>query len=80
MCLHSIPLVDLLDSVDLPETCVDDAVGSPVVALVTGDSREAVGCPHLGTKEAAVEKTDSDRKQTYRFLPIIVVCRVRVNW
>ncbi|XP_040532954.1 band 4.1-like protein 5 isoform X1 [Gallus gallus] len=55
-----IPLVDLLDSVDLPETCVDDAVGHPVVALVTGDSGEAVGCPHPGTKEAAVEKADSD--------------------
>lgn len=49
---------------DLPETCVDDAVGHPVVALVTGDSGEAVGCPHPGTKEAAVEKADSDRKQT----------------
>lgn len=60
MCLRSIPLVDLLDSVDLPETCVDDAVGHPVVALVTGDSGEAVGCPHPGTKEAAVEKADSD--------------------
>lgn len=49
---------------DLPETCVDDAVGRPVIALVTGDSGEAVGCPHPGTKEAAVEKADSDRKQT----------------
>ncbi|XP_072197399.1 band 4.1-like protein 5 isoform X2 [Excalfactoria chinensis] len=54
-----VPLVDL-DSVDLPETCVDDAVGRPVVALVTGDSGEAVGCPHPGTKEAAAEKADSD--------------------
>lgn len=39
---------------------MDDAVGHPVVALVTGDSGEAVGCPHPGTKEAAVEKADSD--------------------
>lgn len=58
---------------------MDDAVGRPVVALVTGDSGEAVGCPHPGTKEAAVEKADSDRKQTWRFLPIIVLCGVRVN-
>uniref|UniRef100_A0A8C3UR91 Band 4.1-like protein 5 n=1 Tax=Catharus ustulatus TaxID=91951 RepID=A0A8C3UR91_CATUS len=35
-----IPLVDLLDSTELPETCVDDAVGRPVVGLATGDSEE----------------------------------------
>ncbi|NXJ75215.1 E41L5 protein, partial [Trogon melanurus] len=56
----NIPLVDLLDSTDLPETCVDDAVGRPVVGLATGDSEEAVGCSHPGTKETAVEKADSD--------------------
>ncbi|KFP53298.1 Band 4.1-like 5, partial [Cathartes aura] len=38
-----IPLVDLLDSTELPETCVDDAVGH------------------------------SDRKQTYRFFPVIMM-------
>ncbi|KAI1237296.1 hypothetical protein IHE44_0014559 [Lamprotornis superbus] len=27
LCVESIPLVDLLDSTELPETCVDDAVG-----------------------------------------------------
>ncbi|NXU83312.1 E41L5 protein, partial [Xiphorhynchus elegans] len=56
----NIPLVDLLDSTELPETCVDDAVGHPVVGLATGDSEEAVVCPHPGTKETATEKTDSD--------------------
>ncbi|NXW65594.1 E41L5 protein, partial [Eurystomus gularis] len=55
-----IPLVDLLDSTELPETCVDDAVGRPVVGLATGDSEEAVSCPHPGTKETAAEKADSD--------------------
>ncbi|XP_009867747.1 PREDICTED: band 4.1-like protein 5, partial [Apaloderma vittatum] len=55
-----IPLVDLLDSTDLPETCVDDAVGRPVVGLAAGDPEEAVGCPHPGTKETAIEKADSD--------------------
>uniref|UniRef100_A0A8C3RBA9 Band 4.1-like protein 5 n=1 Tax=Cyanoderma ruficeps TaxID=181631 RepID=A0A8C3RBA9_9PASS len=54
------PLVDLLDSTELPETCVDDAVGHPVPGLATGDSEEAVNCPPPGTKEAAAEKTDSD--------------------
>ncbi|NXY18723.1 E41L5 protein, partial [Atrichornis clamosus] len=56
----NIPLVDLLDSTELPETCVDDAVGRPVVALATGDSEEAVSCPHPGTKETAAEKADPD--------------------
>ncbi|XP_047906361.2 band 4.1-like protein 5 isoform X2 [Anser cygnoides] len=55
-----VPLVDLLDSTELPETCVDDAVGRPVVGLATGDSEEFVSCPHPGTKETANEKTDSD--------------------
>ncbi|NWS11123.1 E41L5 protein, partial [Pachyramphus minor] len=56
----NIPLVDLLDSTELPETCVDDAIGRPVVGLATGDSEEAVSCPHPGTKETAAEKADSD--------------------
>ncbi|NXE88602.1 E41L5 protein, partial [Menura novaehollandiae] len=56
----NIPLVDLLDSTELPETCVDDAVGRPVVGLATGDSEEAGSCPHPGTKETAAEKADSD--------------------
>ncbi|XP_037252709.1 band 4.1-like protein 5 isoform X5 [Falco rusticolus] len=55
-----VPLVDLLDSTELPETCVDDAIGHPVVGLATGDSEEAVSCPHPGTKETAAEKADSD--------------------
>ncbi|XP_063198242.1 band 4.1-like protein 5 isoform X3 [Chroicocephalus ridibundus] len=55
-----VPLVDLLDSTELPETCVDDAVGRPVVGLATGDSEEAINCPHPGTKETASEKADSD--------------------
>ncbi|KFQ79646.1 Band 4.1-like 5, partial [Phaethon lepturus] len=55
-----VPLVDLLDSTELPETCVDDAVGRPVVGLATGDSEEAVSCFHPGTKETAAEKADSD--------------------
>uniref|UniRef100_A0A8C0U784 Band 4.1-like protein 5 n=1 Tax=Cyanistes caeruleus TaxID=156563 RepID=A0A8C0U784_CYACU len=55
-----IPLVDLLDSTELPETCVDDAVGRPVVGLATGDSEETVSCPPPGTKETAAEKADSD--------------------
>ncbi|XP_051642976.1 band 4.1-like protein 5 isoform X3 [Manacus candei] len=55
-----IPLVDLLDSTELPETCVDDAIGRPVVGLATGDSEEALSCPHPGTKETAAEKADSD--------------------
>ncbi|KFV11836.1 Band 4.1-like 5, partial [Tauraco erythrolophus] len=55
-----VPLVDLLDSTELPETCVDDAVGRPVVGLAAGDSEEAVSCPHPGTKETAPEKADSD--------------------
>ncbi|NXX32471.1 E41L5 protein, partial [Nicator chloris] len=54
------PLVDLLDSTELPETCVDDAVSRPVVGLATGDSEEAVNCPPPGTKETAAEKADSD--------------------
>ncbi|XP_054371337.1 band 4.1-like protein 5 isoform X2 [Molothrus ater] len=52
-----IPLVDLLDSTDLPETCVDDALGRPVVGLAAGDSEEAVS---PGTKETAADKADSD--------------------
>ncbi|NWT46073.1 E41L5 protein, partial [Chroicocephalus maculipennis] len=56
----NVPLVDLLDSTELPETCVDDAVGRPVVGLATGDSEEAINCPHPGTKETASEKADSD--------------------
>ncbi|NXP78770.1 E41L5 protein, partial [Ramphastos sulfuratus] len=56
----NIPLVDLLDSTELPETCVDEAVGHPVVGLATGDSEEAFSCPHPGTKEAAAEKANSD--------------------
>ncbi|XP_068051532.1 band 4.1-like protein 5 isoform X3 [Anomalospiza imberbis] len=55
-----IPLVDLLDSTELPETCVDDAVGRPVVGLATGDSEEAISCPPPGTKETAADKADSD--------------------
>ncbi|XP_035392826.1 band 4.1-like protein 5 [Cygnus atratus] len=55
-----VPLVDLLDSMELPETCVDDAVGRPVAGLATGDSEEFVSCPHPGTKETANGKTDSD--------------------
>ncbi|NXR96071.1 E41L5 protein, partial [Hypocryptadius cinnamomeus] len=55
-----IPLVDLLDSTDLPETCVDDAVGRPVVGLATGDSEEAISCPPPGTKETAADKAESD--------------------
>ncbi|NXY03130.1 E41L5 protein, partial [Pteruthius melanotis] len=56
----NIPLVDLLDSTELPETCVDDAMGCPVVGLATGDSEEAVSCPSPDTKETAGEKADSD--------------------
>ncbi|NXM08147.1 E41L5 protein, partial [Tyrannus savana] len=56
----NIPLVDLLDSTELPESCVDDAIGRPVVGLATGGSEEAVSCPHPGTKETAAEKADSD--------------------
>ncbi|NWZ49152.1 E41L5 protein, partial [Haliaeetus albicilla] len=56
----NVPLVDLLDSTELPETCVDDAVGRQVVGLATGDSEEAVSCPHPGTKETAGEKVDTD--------------------
>ncbi|KAF2988593.1 hypothetical protein EK904_007344 [Melospiza melodia maxima] len=56
----NIPLVDLLDSTDLPETCVDDALGRPVVGLAAGDSEEAVTCPAPGTKETAADKADSD--------------------
>ncbi|XP_071896857.1 band 4.1-like protein 5 isoform X3 [Anas platyrhynchos] len=55
-----VPLVDLLDSTDLPETCVDDAVGHPIVGLATRESEEFVSCPHPGTKETSNEKTDSD--------------------
>ncbi|KFV56397.1 Band 4.1-like 5, partial [Tyto alba] len=55
-----IPLVDLLDSMELPETCVDDAMGRQVVGLATGDSEEAVSCPRPGTKEAVAEKASSD--------------------
>ncbi|XP_067155375.1 band 4.1-like protein 5 [Apteryx mantelli] len=55
-----VPLVDLLDSEELPETCVDDAIGHPVADLTTGVSEEAAGCPHPGTKETAVERADSD--------------------
>ncbi|KFU88445.1 Band 4.1-like 5, partial [Chaetura pelagica] len=55
-----VPLVDLLDSSELPETCVDDALGRPVVGLATGDSEEAVSCPHPGTKETVAENADSD--------------------
>lgn len=79
-CLCSVPLVDLLDSTELPETCVDDAIGRQVVGLATGDSEEAVSCPHPGTKETAGEKVDTDRKQTYRFFHIIMTCGVKVNW
>ncbi|NWZ19367.1 E41L5 protein, partial [Asarcornis scutulata] len=56
----NVPLVDLLDSTELPETCVDDAVGHPVVGLATRESEEFVSCPHPGTKETSNEKTDSD--------------------
>ncbi|NXG27979.1 E41L5 protein, partial [Dromaius novaehollandiae] len=56
----NVPLVDLLDSEELPETCVDDAIGHPVAGLTTGVSEEAAGCPHPGTKETAVERADSD--------------------
>ncbi|NWH80043.1 E41L5 protein, partial [Piaya cayana] len=56
----NVPLVDLLESTELPETCVDDAIGRPVVGLATGDSEEAVSCPHPSTKEAAAEKANSD--------------------
>ncbi|NXK46013.1 E41L5 protein, partial [Chauna torquata] len=56
----NVPLVDLLDSTELPETCVDDAIGRPVVGLATGDLEEAVSCPHPGMKETPVEKADSD--------------------
>ncbi|NWS70789.1 E41L5 protein, partial [Crotophaga sulcirostris] len=56
----NVPLVDLLDSTELPETCVDDAIGRPVVGLATGDSEEAVSCPHPCTKENSAEKGDSD--------------------
>uniref|UniRef100_A0A8C0FDD6 Band 4.1-like protein 5 n=1 Tax=Bubo bubo TaxID=30461 RepID=A0A8C0FDD6_BUBBB len=55
-----IPLVDLLDSTELPETCVDDAIGRQVVGLATGVSEEAVSCPHPGTKETVAEKAGSD--------------------
>ncbi|XP_053925698.1 band 4.1-like protein 5 isoform X4 [Cuculus canorus] len=55
-----VPLVDLLDSTELPETCVDDAISRPVVGLATGDSEEAVSCSHRSTKETAAEKADSD--------------------
>ncbi|NXS61563.1 E41L5 protein, partial [Brachypteracias leptosomus] len=56
----NIPLVDLLDSTELPETCVDDAIGRPVVGLATGDSEEALSCPHPATKETAAERADPD--------------------
>ncbi|NXG64635.1 E41L5 protein, partial [Hemiprocne comata] len=56
----NVPLVDLLDSAELPETCVDDTLGHPVVGLATGDSEEAVSCSHPGTKETVAEKADSD--------------------
>ncbi|NXA38440.1 E41L5 protein, partial [Eudromia elegans] len=56
----NVPLVDLLDSEELPETCVDDAQGHPVAGLTTGVSEDAAGCLHPGAKETAVERVDSD--------------------
>ncbi|NXU49247.1 E41L5 protein, partial [Turnix velox] len=55
----NVPLVDLLDSTELLETCVDDAMGRPVVGLATGDPEE-LNCPNPGPKETAAEKADSD--------------------
>ncbi|XP_010143597.1 PREDICTED: band 4.1-like protein 5, partial [Buceros rhinoceros silvestris] len=55
-----IPLVDLLDSMELPETCVDDAVSCPVVGLATGYSEDTVSCSHPDMKESAAEKAVSD--------------------
>uniref|UniRef100_A0A8C8SLQ2 Band 4.1-like protein 5 n=1 Tax=Pelusios castaneus TaxID=367368 RepID=A0A8C8SLQ2_9SAUR len=55
-----IPLiVDLLDSKELLETCIDEATGLPVANLVAGVSEEAEFSFLLpGTKETADEKTD----------------------
>lgn len=68
----------MLDSTELPETCVDDAVGRPVVGLATGDSEEAVSCPPPDTKETAAEKADSNCKQTDRFFPIML-CEIKIK-
>ncbi|NWJ11475.1 E41L5 protein, partial [Crypturellus undulatus] len=55
------PLVDLLDSEELPETCVDDALGHAVAGLTTGVLEDTGGCPHPGVKETTtVERVDSD--------------------
>ncbi|NXA46772.1 E41L5 protein, partial [Nothocercus julius] len=56
----NVPLVDLLDSEELPETCVDDALGQPVAGLTKGVSEDAADCRHPGAKETAVERVDSD--------------------
>ncbi|XP_074823174.1 band 4.1-like protein 5 [Natator depressus] len=56
----SMPLiVDLLDSKELLETCIDEATGLPVASLTAGVPEEAdLSFVPPGTKETAAEKTD----------------------
>ncbi|XP_073161160.1 band 4.1-like protein 5 isoform X1 [Lepidochelys kempii] len=56
----SMPLiVDLLDSKELLETCIDEATGLPVASLTAGVPEETdLSFVPPGTKETAAEKTD----------------------
>ncbi|XP_067405766.1 band 4.1-like protein 5 [Emydura macquarii macquarii] len=58
--MNCMPLiVDLLDSKELLETCIDEATGLPVASLTAGVPEEAeLSFLPPGTKEAAAEKTD----------------------
>ncbi|CAM5146954.1 unnamed protein product [Eretmochelys imbricata] len=52
-------IVDLLDSKELLETCIDEATGLPVASLTAGVPEEAdLSFVPPGTKETAAEKTD----------------------
>ncbi|KYO18213.1 band 4.1-like protein 5 isoform X1 [Alligator mississippiensis] len=52
-------IVDLLDSRELLETCLDDTTGQPGAGLTAGALEEAdLSFPHPGTKETAAEKTE----------------------
>lgn len=57
-------IVDLLDSKELLETCIDEATGLPVASLTAGVPEEAdLSFVPPGTNETAAEKTDPAGKE-----------------
>lgn len=73
-------IVDLLDSRELLETCLDDTTGQPGAGLTAGALEEAdLSFPHPGTKETAAEKTEPAGKEILESLSLSLLVETEIH-